>query len=110
MRTIGDLVVFDVEGEVDLYRSPEVRKDLLSLVSETPGKLAVNLSKVSYIDSSGLATLIEAYQKINRAGGEFALIGINEAIKSIFEISRLDRVFKTFPTEKEAVEAWSGSK
>ena len=110
MRNIGDLVVFDIEGEVDLYRSPEVRKNLLNLLNETPSKLAVNLSKVSYIDSSGLATLIEAYQKINRAGGEFALIGINNAIKSIFEISRLDRVFKTFSTEQEAVEALSEGK
>ena len=70
MRTIGDLVVYDLDGEVDLYRSPEVRKGLLDLVSETPKKLAVNLSRVSYIDSSGLATLIEAFQK-NESGRRF---------------------------------------
>ena len=62
-----------------------------------PNRLVVDLSKVSYIDSSGLAVLIEAMQNVEAYGGRFFLAGLQENVRPIFEIARLDQVFIIFP-------------
>ena len=62
-----------------------------------PKTLVVDLSRVSYIDSSGLAALIEAMQNVQEYGGKFALAGLQETVRTIFEIARLDQVFQIFP-------------
>ena len=57
----------------------------------------VDLSGVTYIDSAGLAALIEAMQKVEAYGAKFLLAGLQDTVRSIFEISRLDQVFQIFP-------------
>jgi anti-sigma B factor antagonist len=65
--------------------------------------LVVDLSRVSYVDSSGLAVLIEGMQNVEEYGGQFALAGLQETVRSIFEIARLDQVFHIFPTADAAL-------
>ena len=89
--------VISLEGEIDLHVSPRIAATLTSAVKEKPHNLIVDLAKVSYIDSSGLAVLIEAMQSIEKYGGKFALAGLQENVKPIFEIARLDQVFRIFP-------------
>ena len=97
--------VLPLEGEIDLHVSPRIAASLNALLKEQPQKLIVDLSKVSYIDSSGLAVLIEAMQNVERYNGRFALAGLQENVKPIFEIARLDQVFRIFPNVDSAVAA-----
>jgi anti-sigma B factor antagonist len=89
--------VISLEGEIDLHVSPRIAATLTTAVKEKPRNLIVDLAKVSYIDSSGLAVLIEAMQSVEKYGGKFALAGLQENVKPIFEIARLDQVFRIFP-------------
>lgn len=86
-----------LEGEIDLHESPQVLDRLNPLIAKKLPSIHLDLSKVSYIDSSGLATFIDAMQRIQGYGGEFALVAMRESVRKIFEISRLDQVFKIVP-------------
>jgi anti-sigma B factor antagonist len=88
--------VLPLEGEIDLHVSPGVAASLSGMVHDKPQHLVVDMSRVTYIDSSGLAVLIEAMQNVSAYGGKFALAGLQERVRPIFEIARLDQVFRIF--------------
>ena len=95
-------IVFPLEGEIDLHISPAVAISLQEIIAKKPARLLVDLSRVSYVDSSGLAVLIDAMQKVKKYGGTFGVIGMQESVRSIFEIARLDQVFRIFPSVEAA--------
>ena len=97
--------VLPLEGEIDLHVSPRIASSLHSLIAAKPSPVVVDLSKVTYIDSSGLAVLIEGMQNVNAYGGRFALAGLQESVRPIFEIARLDQVFKIYPDVDAALAA-----
>ena len=97
--------VLPLEGEIDLHVSPRIASSLQSLIAPKPPRVVVDLSKVSYIDSSGLAVLIEGMQNVTAYGGRFALAGLQESVRPIFEIARLDQVFKIYPDVDAALAA-----
>jgi anti-sigma B factor antagonist len=86
-----------LKGEIDLHVSPVVTASLNAIIEKKPDRLVIDLSDVSYIDSAGLASLIQGMQKVEAYGGKFLLAGLQETVRSIFEISRLDQVFQVFP-------------
>jgi anti-sigma B factor antagonist len=88
--------VLPLEGEIDLHVSPNLTAALNRMIDKKPKQVVVDLSGVTYIDSAGLAALIEGMQKIEAYGGTFALAGLQETVRSIFEIARLDQVFRIF--------------
>ena len=96
--------VLVLQGEIDLHESPLVREELRRVLFKKPQPFYVDMSGVTYIDSSGLATLIEAMQRIHAYGGELALFGIRENVMNIFHIARLDQVFRIFPDKRTATE------
>jgi anti-sigma B factor antagonist len=95
--------VLPLKGEIDLHVSPSVAASLNAMIEKKPRRLVVDLSDVTYIDSAGLAALIEAMQKVEAYGGKFLLAGLQETVRSIFEISRLDQVFQIFPDVNAAL-------
>jgi anti-sigma B factor antagonist len=97
--------VFPLEGEIDLHISPAVANSLQDIIARKPARLLVDLSRVSYVDSSGLAVLIDAMQKVQKYGGKFGVVGMQESVRSIFEMARLDQVFRIFPTVEAATAA-----
>lgn len=97
--------VLPLEGEIDLHVSPRVAASLRTLTEQKPARLVVDLSRVTYIDSSGLAALIEAMQNVEAYGGKFVLAGVQENVRPIFEIARLDQVFIMFPHVDAALAA-----
>ncbi len=98
----SNLLIFS--GEIDLSQSPAIREAFQNVAAAEPQVVFVDLSGVSYIDSSGLACLIEAMQKLKKHGGKLVLFGLRDTVRSIFEISRLDMVFSIYP-DREAAEA-----
>jgi anti-sigma B factor antagonist len=97
--------VLPLEGEIDLHVSPSLTAALNRMIDKKPKQLVVDLSRVAYIDSAGLAALIEAMQKVEAYGGQFALADLQETVRSIFEIARLDQVFRIFPDVDAALAA-----
>ena len=89
--------VVALEGEIDLHESPQVMARINPLIANRSPVVHVDMSRVSYIDSSGLAAFIDAMQRIQAYGGEFALVAMRDSVHKIFEISRLDQVFKIYP-------------
>jgi anti-sigma B factor antagonist len=102
MREEGGAAVVSLSGEVDLESSPRLRELLLGLVRDGRNVL-VELSAVSYIDSSGVASLIEAFQLARRSATEFALVAPSPAALRVLQLARLDRVFKIHATPAEAL-------
>src|SRR5574337_782235 len=82
--------VLPLDGEIDLHVSPAVAETLRTMTDRKPAHLTVDLSHVTYMDSSGLAVLIEAMQNVQKYGGKFAVTGLNSDVMTIFEIARLD--------------------
>ena len=97
--------VLSLEGEIDLHVSPRVAVSLRQMIAKKPRQLVVDLSRVTYLDSSGLAVLIEAMQNVEKYGGRFALAGMQETVRSIFDIARLDQVFRIFTDVDSALVA-----
>lgn len=95
--------VFSHEGAIDLHVSPELRTALREIIDEKPKALVVDLSRVPYVDSSGLAVLIGAKQEIESEGGVFMLAGAQEAVRTILESARLDQYFRLLPDVEAAV-------
>lgn len=96
--------VLVLQGEIDLHESPRVKDGILRLLKDDPSRVFIDLSRVTYIDSSGLAVLIEAMQRINAYGGKLALFGVHDAVQNIVHIARLDQVFRIFPDKAAAEE------
>ena len=99
---VNDATVFRPHGEIDLSRSPELRVQLTEVQGNRPDRLVIDLSQVPYMDSSGVATLVEAMQVSRKHGGQLILCGMQERVRSIFEIARLDTVFTIVDTTSEA--------
>ena len=102
VRECGVARVVDLEGEVDLGTSPKLRRTLFDLLGKT-SKLALNLGALRYIDSSGIATLIEVLNNAQRLGKEFVLFGLSPAVHDAFRLTHVNRVFRIFDTEEQAV-------
>ena len=73
------------------------------MIDRKPAQLTVDLSSVTYMDSSGLAVLIDAMQTVEKYGGKFAIAGLSKDVLTIFEIARLDQVFHIFPDINSAL-------
>jgi anti-sigma B factor antagonist len=86
--------ILRLEGEIDLHVSPRIATNLRALIKDKPKKLVIDLSKVSYIDSSGLAVLIDGMRDVEAYRGKLYLVGMQETVRVIFETSRLDQVFR----------------
>jgi len=97
--------VLPLKGEIDLHVSPAVTQSLNAMTEKKPERIVIDLSRATYIDSSGLAALILAMQKVEAYGGKFFLTGLRETMRSIFQTSRLDRIFQIFPDVDAALAA-----
>src|ERR1700737_4755136 len=94
--------VLPLEGEIDLHVSPRIAVSLAQIAQRKQREVVVDLSRVNYIDSSGLAVLIEGMQNVEEYGGKFALTGLQENVRSIFESPRPHQVFRIFPDVEAA--------
>lgn len=85
--------VLPLEGEIDLHVSPRLESALNSMIKKRPDRVIVDMSGVTFIDSSGLAVLIRALQDVQNYGGKLSLSGLSPGLRSIFEMARLDQFF-----------------
>ena len=102
-RKLGEFTIFDISGDIDLATSPELRQALLHEISALRRpRVIVNLRAVRYMDSSGLASLIEALKASKDAGTRFVLFGMNTTVREVFHLSKLTTFFEIYDDEDEA--------
>jgi len=102
-NTVKDNVaVLSINGEVDMFSSPQARNAIMELVKKRVPKVIVELSEVSYMDSSGVATLIEGLQLCQKYNGLLVVAGLRDNVREVFELTRLDKIFQIFPDVEAA--------
>ena len=101
-RSVSNVDVISLTGRLDAAVAPEIREEIEAAVSEGNGKLLLDLSGVTFIDSSGLSVLVLALKSANARGGRVALCKVNSTVRSLLEMTRLHRVFQIFDDEKSA--------
>lgn len=105
-ETVDDgLDVFVLEGEIDLHYAPALRSLLQSKVKARCPALVLDLTRVTFIDSSGLAAIIEYFRDAAEHGGVLCLVGMNQSLLTTFEIVKLDKVIPILATTAEAKQA-----
>ena len=97
------LMVCRVDGEIDIACAPELKKIFDKLISQKTPKIVIELSKVTYVDSSGLATLVEILKNMRSYGGKMRLACMAPKIKSLFEITKLEKLFEISADEETAI-------
>jgi anti-sigma B factor antagonist len=106
IRRVENATIVDVSGDIDLANSTEVRKALLHEVRDNRRpRVVLNLSEVRYIDSSGVASLVESLKASRDIGSRFILVGLSGAAREVMQLSRLLKVFEIYDTEIEALAA-----
>lgn len=94
--------IVELTGDVDLSCSPDARAAILDCLKSRRHVL-VDLAAVTYIDSSGVASLVEGYQTAKKASLRFGLVGVSDAAMSVLQLARLDKVFPIHATVEERV-------
>ena len=103
-RHHDEITIFDISGDIDLATSPELRKALLREIRELRRpRVVVNLAEVRYMDSSGVASLIEGLKASREIGSRFVLFGLNATLRHVFHLSKLTTFFEICDNEEQAV-------
>jgi anti-sigma B factor antagonist len=102
---VDDSALVVLEDRLNAVSAPEVKEQLKRLPQRGQIHVVVDMSSVSFIDSSGLAALVSGLKAAREAGGTFKLAGANEQARQVFEITKLDQVFELHPDRESAIEA-----
>jgi anti-anti-sigma factor len=100
---INDVLICKTDGEININTSPELRKFFEAIVSNNNKKVLMDFSAVTYVDSSGLATLIEMLQRLKKVGGRLRICNMDQKVKSVFEVTKLYKFFEIFDTQESAL-------
>jgi anti-sigma B factor antagonist len=103
-RNSGGGVIFDISGDIDLANSPTMRKTLLGEIKDKhTAKVFLNLRNVRYIDSSGIASLVEGLKASRDNGARMILYGLSPSVREVLELSRLQKIFEIYDSEEQAL-------
>jgi anti-sigma B factor antagonist len=102
-RRVEQSTVLDVSGNIDMSNSPEMRRTLLRELREKGSRVVLNLSGVAYIDSSGVASLVEGLKAARESGSRFILFGLSDSAREVLKISRLLKLFEVYDDEDQAM-------
>jgi anti-sigma B factor antagonist len=101
-RLAGEITIVDLVGQIDLGSSPALRKTLLNSLKTTK-HMAINLGGVSYIDSSGIASLVEVLKEAQNTKKRLVLFGVGGAVLQVLQLTRLTGVFEIAQTEEQVL-------
>ena len=103
-RKVGDVTVVDVSGKITLGEGSSALRDVLrDLTAKGEKKVLLNLSEVSYIDSSGIGELVSGFTSVANAGGTLKLLGLTKRVKDLLQITKLYTVFDVQEDEAGAI-------
>ncbi len=102
-RESGDIVIFDITGEIDLYNAPEIKEKIKDEMNKNKVNIIINLDKVTYIDSSGIGVLISSLSNLKKVGGALKLINVYASVRKVFELTKLTSFFDIYDSEADAI-------
>jgi anti-sigma B factor antagonist len=108
-RLEQEIPIVDVSGEIDVYTVPKFKEHLSKIIEEGHTHLLINLKDVGYMDSSGFGALLGATKRLRPEGGTLALVGCNQVITRMLNITRLNTIFKIYDSEQDALSALGSS-
>ena len=100
----GQVAVIELSGRFDAHQAPAVKA--WQDAPGAPANLVVDLSGVTFIDSTALATLVSGMKRCRQLGGDLHLCGLRQSVRIIFELTKLDRAFEIFSDQAEAIGAF----
>ena len=103
IQNIGTTTLIIPLGDIDIGKSTELRNAIHPVIQEAPKRVVVDLCHVPYMDSSGVATLIEGLQLSKQSNIEFRLCSMSEGVRSIIELARLDQIFSILDSREDAL-------
>ena len=102
----GDVCVVDVDGQLIVGNRQELKQKVLDELERGERKFLVDFTRTGYIDSSGLGVLVSLTKKIRETGGELRLASLNDDLKTLFELTKLDTLFPIADTRERALESF----
>ena len=102
----GGVTLVVPKGDLDMGTADQMKRTLSDLVEKGQSKLVMDLTGVAYVDSSGLGALVAAMKQARAVGGNLKLCGLQEDVRSIFEMTRLIKVMAVHSDRQEAVASW----
>ena len=102
-RDVGEIIVFDITGEIDLYNAPEIKEKIKEEMNKNKVNIIINLDKVTYIDSSGIGVLISSLSNLKKVGGALKLINVYASVRKVFELTKLTSFFDIYDSEADAL-------
>ena len=111
LRSISEnqIDILELSGRFDAYEAPPVKEWLGKVTARPPAQVVINLAEVNFIDSSGLAVLVQGLKHCRQKDGDLHLCGFQKPVRVIFELSRMDKAFRVFSSEEEAVAAFNNN-
>ncbi len=107
-RQVGDVTVIDAAGRITLGEGSSTFRDTIKdLVTKGDKKVLLNLSEVSYIDSSGIGELVSGFTTVSNAGGKLKLVGLTKRVQDLLQITKLYTVFEVFDEEPPALASFN---
>ena len=103
VRKQDDVTVIDVEGQLIVGNRQELKQKVLEELEGGSRKFLIDFTNTGYIDSSGLGVLVSLSKKIREQGGELRLANLNEDLRTLFELTKLDTLFKIADSRQEAM-------
>jgi len=100
----GDVTVVDVEGQLIVGNRQELKQKVLEELEDGARKFVVDFENTGYIDSSGLGVLVSLSKKIREQGGQLRLASLNEDLRTLFELTKLDTLFTIAESREEALQ------
>jgi anti-sigma B factor antagonist len=106
-KKAGDVVIVTVKGDITAAKGDAALKDkVLSMIQQGNKRLVLDLSGVSYMDSSGLGELVHVYATMKNKGGALKLVGLTKRIHDLLVITKLVTVFETYDTQASAISSF----
>ncbi|MCE2940248.1 MAG: STAS domain-containing protein [Gemmatimonadota bacterium] len=106
MRKQGDVTIVDVDGQLIVGNRQELKQRVLDELDKGERKFLVDFEKTGYIDSSGLGVLVSLSKKIREQGGALRLANLNDDLRTLFELTKLDTLFDIADTRQRALESF----
>lgn len=101
-RVTGDWAILDVEGEVDVFTAPKLREQIIGLLTAGKDRIVVDLSKVGFMDSTGLGVLVGGLKRVKERDGILSLAGAQGTVLRVLNVTGLNSVFPLHKTVEEA--------
>jgi anti-sigma B factor antagonist len=103
-RFSAGAAIVSVSGEVDMFTSPDLRHELQRLTEDAVPRIVVDLKEVNFMDSSGIATLVQALKEARPFGGKVVLAAPGETVMRVLRLANLTSLFSVHETVEGAIE------